>query len=73
MTSVARTIHFTLCPVSNYNNICDAFMQGRNSFAIHVITEELCYLTIEEALLCLKDEVLPDELRSVYCSLVIGK
>ncbi|KAK2186847.1 hypothetical protein NP493_187g03055 [Ridgeia piscesae] len=51
-----------------FGNLC----AGRNSFAIQVITEDLCYLTIEEAFLCLKDELLPDELRSVYCALITG-
>ena len=48
-------------------------LQGRNSFAIDVITEDLCYLSIDEAFLCLTNEMLPDELRTVYCSLIIGE
>ncbi|XP_070537450.1 LOW QUALITY PROTEIN: inositol 1,4,5-trisphosphate-gated calcium channel ITPR3-like [Ptychodera flava] len=45
---------------------------GRNEFAIKVITEDLCYLTWEEAFNCLKDERLPDQLRAKYCALIIS-
>ena len=38
-----------------------------------MITEELCYLSIDEAFLCLTNEMLPDELRTVYCSLIRGE
>ena len=47
-------------------------LQGRNEFAINVITEELGYLTWEEAFQCLSNEDLPDQLRAKYCSLIIG-
>ena len=50
-----------------------ANLQGRNEFAINVITEELRYLTWEEAFLCLSNENLPDQLRAKYCSLMIGQ
>ncbi|XP_064638655.1 inositol 1,4,5-trisphosphate receptor type 3-like isoform X2 [Lineus longissimus] len=45
---------------------------GRNEFAIDVITQKLCYLTWEEAFLCLTNEVFPDQLRAKYCHLIIG-
>ena len=38
-----------------------------------MITEELCYLTIDEAFVCMTDTLLPDPLRLVYCGLLIGK
>ena len=47
--------------------------QGRNDFAIKVITEELGYLTWKEAFLCLSNEELPDQLRAKYCHLIIGR
>ena len=49
------------------------FMQGRNEFAINVITQELGYLTWDEAFICLTNENLPDQLRAKYCSLIIGQ
>ena len=48
-------------------------MQGRNDFAIHVISLELNYLTWEEAFLCLRLDLLPEDLRAKYCDLVIGE
>ena len=48
-------------------------MQGRNEFAVNVITEELGYLTWDEAFICLANENLPDQLRAKYCSLIIGQ
>ncbi len=47
-------------------------LQGRNEFAIRVITHELKYLTWKEAYLCLSNEELPDQLRAKYCHLIIG-
>ncbi|XP_065924754.1 inositol 1,4,5-trisphosphate receptor type 3 isoform X2 [Magallana gigas] len=44
---------------------------GQNDFSINVITQELNYLTWEEAFTCLSDERLPDKLRSQYCDLII--
>ncbi|KAK3094787.1 hypothetical protein FSP39_006217 [Pinctada imbricata] len=44
---------------------------GQNDFSIKVITQELNYLTWEEAFTCLSDERLPDKLRSKYCDLII--
>uniref|UniRef100_K1QLV5 Inositol 1,4,5-trisphosphate receptor n=1 Tax=Magallana gigas TaxID=29159 RepID=K1QLV5_MAGGI len=44
---------------------------GQNDFSIKVITQELNYLTWEEAFTCLSDERLPDKLRSQYCDLII--
>ena len=38
-----------------------------------MITEELKYLTWDEAYLCLTNEQLPDQLRAKYCSLIIGE
>ncbi|XP_077987360.1 inositol 1,4,5-trisphosphate-gated calcium channel ITPR1-like [Glandiceps talaboti] len=45
---------------------------GRNDYAINVITQELGYLTWEEAFHCLKNEKLPDQLRAKYCALIIS-
>lgn len=47
--------------------------QGQNDFSIKVITQELNYLTWEEAFTCLSDERLPDKLRSQYCDLIISE
>ncbi|XP_061178320.1 inositol 1,4,5-trisphosphate receptor type 2-like [Saccostrea echinata] len=44
---------------------------GQNEFSIKVITQELNYLTWEEAFTCLSDTRLPDKLRSQYCDLII--
>ncbi|XP_048744986.2 inositol 1,4,5-trisphosphate receptor type 2-like isoform X4 [Ostrea edulis] len=44
---------------------------GQNDFSIKVITQELNYLTWEEAFTCLSDDRLPDKLRSQYCDLII--
>lgn len=49
------------------------YFQGQNDFSIKVITQELNYLTWEEAFTCLSDERLPDELRAQYCDLIISK
>ncbi|CAH1800283.1 unnamed protein product [Owenia fusiformis] len=45
---------------------------GRNEFAINVITQELGYLTWQEAFLCLTNKQLPDQLRAKYCHLIIS-
>ncbi|KAK3095936.1 hypothetical protein FSP39_021047 [Pinctada imbricata] len=45
--------------------------KGQNEFCIQVITEELNYLTWEEAFVCLTNEILPDDLRSKYCHLIV--
>ncbi|XP_062518427.1 inositol 1,4,5-trisphosphate receptor type 1-like isoform X2 [Corticium candelabrum] len=45
---------------------------GRNKYVIDVITKDLCYLTWNEAFICLKDELLPDNLRANYCELIVG-
>ncbi len=47
--------------------------QGRNDFAIFVITRELGILTWDEAFLSLRSELLPDALRAKYCELIIGE
>ncbi|CAC5372088.1 unnamed protein product [Mytilus coruscus] len=44
---------------------------GQNDFSVKVITQELNYLTWDEAFTCLSDERLPDELRAQYCDLII--
>ncbi|XP_033730119.1 LOW QUALITY PROTEIN: inositol 1,4,5-trisphosphate receptor type 2-like [Pecten maximus] len=49
-----------------YGMLC----HGQNEFSIKVITQELNYLTWEEAFTCLSDEVLPDQLRARYCMLI---
>jgi inositol 1,4,5-triphosphate receptor type 1 len=48
-------------------------MQGRNVFSRHVITDQLNYLTWEEAFICLSDEQLPDGMRAKYCDIIIGE
>ncbi len=48
-------------------------LQGRNDFAIFVITRELGILTWDEAFLSLRSELLPDALRAKYCELIIGE
>ena len=57
----------------NLSFVVVVWNQGRNEFAIHVITEELKYLTWDEAFQCLSNENLPDQLRAKYCSLIIGE
>ncbi len=47
-------------------------VQGRNEFAIHIISRDSSYLTWEEAFLCLRLDLLPDALRAKYCDLIIG-
>ena len=54
---------------STDSSVC---MQGRNQNVINVITEELNYLTWQEAYVCLTDEQLPKALRAKYCELIIG-
>jgi hypothetical protein len=41
--------------------------------AIRIVTEELRYLTWDEAMLCLCNSPLPDDLRAMYCKLIIGE
>ncbi|KAK3085572.1 hypothetical protein FSP39_005468 [Pinctada imbricata] len=48
------------------------FVDGRNDFAVHVITREFGYLTWEDAYLCLTADLLPDGIRAKYCELIIG-
>ncbi|KAJ8303557.1 hypothetical protein KUTeg_019953 [Tegillarca granosa] len=48
------------------------FVDGRNDFAVHVITREFGYLTWEDAYLCLTSDLLPDAIRAKYCELIIG-
>ena len=48
-------------------------VQGRNDFAIFVITRELGILTWDEAFLSLRSTLLPESLRAKYCSLIIGQ
>ena len=55
------------------NAVLYLLVQGRNTYCINVITEELKYLTWEEAFVCLVNEQLPDQLRAKYCSLIIGE
>ena len=47
--------------------------QGQNNHSIRVITQELNYLTWTEAFTCLSDDRLPDQLRAMYCDLIISK
>ena len=47
--------------------------EGRNEFAIEVISKQLAYLTWDEAFCCLREELLPDSLRAKYCKLIIGE
>lgn len=47
--------------------------QGRNDFAIHVITREYGYVTWEDTFLCLQSELLPDAIRAKFCELIIGR
>ena len=47
-------------------------IQGRNEYAINVITKELGYLTWKEAFTCLTEEYLLHALRAKYCDLIIG-
>ncbi|CAD5113406.1 DgyrCDS2578 [Dimorphilus gyrociliatus] len=51
-----------------FENLC----HGRNPIPINIIANDLCYLTWEEAYLCLSDEMLPDQLRAQYCNLIIS-
>ena len=48
-------------------------IQGRNDFAIFVMTRELGILTWDEAFLSLRSTLLPDALRAKYCELIIGQ
>lgn len=48
-------------------------IQGRNDFAIYVMTRELGILTWDEAFLSLRSTLLPDALRAKYCELIIGQ
>ena len=47
--------------------------QGQNNHSIAVITQELNYLTWVEAFTCLSDDRLPDQLRAMYCDLIISE
>ena len=47
--------------------------QGRNDFAIFVITRKLGILTWDEAFLCLRSNLLSESFRAKYCELIIGK
>ncbi|EDV25315.1 uncharacterized protein TRIADDRAFT_55241 [Trichoplax adhaerens] len=51
-----------------FNKLC----WGRNEFAIKTITQDLEYLTWQEAFICLRNEDLPDRLRARYCDLITG-
>ncbi len=55
-----------------YLTLCILFIQGRNDFAIFVMTRELGILTWDEAFLSLRSILLPDALRAKYCELIIG-
>ncbi|KAL4233980.1 hypothetical protein ACF0H5_005635 [Mactra antiquata] len=45
------------------------FVDGRNDFAINIITKELRYLTWEETFLALRSDILPDAIRAKYCDI----
>lgn len=60
----------SLKPLHIQYNSC---IQGRNDFAIFVITRELGILTWDEAFLSLRSTLLPDALRAKYCELIIGQ
>ena len=53
--------------------LSNTFWQGRNDFAVHVITREMNILPWEEAYLCLTSTQLTDQLRAKYCEVIIGK
>ena len=55
-----------------YYVVTSAIFQGRNDFAIFVMTRELGILTWDEAFLSLRSTLLPDALRAKYCELIIG-
>lgn len=52
--------------------LSNTFWQGRNDFAVHVITREMNILPWEEAYLCLTSTQLTDQLRAKYCEVIIG-
>ena len=49
------------------------FFQGRNDYAINIITKELRYLTWEETFLALRSDILPDAIRAKYCDMTTSK
>ncbi|CAD5116200.1 DgyrCDS5116 [Dimorphilus gyrociliatus] len=51
-----------------FRKLCD----GRNEYVIQIISRELKYISWEEAFLCVRLNILPDELRAKYCDLIIG-
>lgn len=51
-----------------FRKLCD----GRNEYVIQIISRELKYISWEEAFLCVRLSILPDELRAKYCDLIIG-
>lgn len=48
-------------------------MQGRNSYAIDLVTKDLKYLTWMEAYKCLVDDSLPHALRANYAHLITSE
>ena len=48
-------------------------VQGRNDYAINIITKELRYLTWEETFLSLRSDILPDAIRAKYCDLTTSQ
>ncbi|ELU07682.1 hypothetical protein CAPTEDRAFT_189051 [Capitella teleta] len=52
-------------------NLMSKICQNRNEMAIQILTAELKYLTWDEAMLCLTNPELPDDLRAQYCKLII--
>ena len=53
--------------------MCYLFIQGRNDYAINIITKELRYLTWEETFLALRSDILPDAIRAKYCDMTTSK
>ena len=52
--------------------LCTFLSQGRNSYAIKLVTQDLKYLTWQDAFKCLSDDSLPDSLRAHYAHLIIS-
>ena len=52
--------------------LCTFLSQGRNSYAIKLVSQDLKYLTWQDAFKCLSDDSLPDSLRAHYAHLIIS-
>ena len=73
---LSKTVFYALVCFAvwfNTNGGSLIILQGRNDFAIFVITRELGILTWDEAFLSLRSTLLRDALRAKYCELIIGK